>query len=200
MGAQPFTHLIEGSNPSECFERLVNDAIYEYGNDSYNGTISTCTLGRMTVLADKYSDTVLKRARKKVNDDENGDKRVATVLDLGVVGYDIVTAKKVPVKAKEKAEYRTKFVVLKEAYDSSKVIATKETKTEADEYAISQALKEPNFDYRVAKRPVKINKGSEYLTDIEISVKRVKTKPKKAPKNAVVSEAHKYLFYGWAAS
>ena len=42
MGACTFSNVIMGKyTPSEAYNKLVSDALYETGHDSYNGTIST---------------------------------------------------------------------------------------------------------------------------------------------------------------
>lgn len=42
MGATNFGHTIIGKyKPIEAYNKLVKDALYECGHDSYNGTIST---------------------------------------------------------------------------------------------------------------------------------------------------------------
>lgn len=41
MGGTSFSNFGEGDNPQQVYDRLVSDAVYEYGSDGYNGTIST---------------------------------------------------------------------------------------------------------------------------------------------------------------
>ena len=42
MGAQDFIIRQRASSPQEAFELAKDAAISEYGNDAYNGTVSTC--------------------------------------------------------------------------------------------------------------------------------------------------------------
>ena len=42
MGAQSFIARQKGANASKAFEVAQENAVKEYGNDIYNGTISTC--------------------------------------------------------------------------------------------------------------------------------------------------------------
>ena len=66
MGAKNFDHLILAYNAGEAFNRLVEDAEYESGHDDYNGTISTCSIGKCTLKFDKYSATNQKKAEQHV--------------------------------------------------------------------------------------------------------------------------------------
>lgn len=43
MGAQDFIIRQRASSPEEAYQLAVEDAVEEYGNDTYNGTISTCS-------------------------------------------------------------------------------------------------------------------------------------------------------------
>lgn len=42
MGATNFVEIMKGyDNHNDAYQQAVDDAIYDYGNDPYNGTIST---------------------------------------------------------------------------------------------------------------------------------------------------------------
>lgn len=41
MGAHNFEHWQRGKTAEDAFRRAVDDALYEHGHNSYNGTIST---------------------------------------------------------------------------------------------------------------------------------------------------------------
>lgn len=43
MGATSFLHIVKTTDPQQGYVDLVKEAYYEYGHDSYNGTISTTT-------------------------------------------------------------------------------------------------------------------------------------------------------------
>ena len=86
MGAQSFIHTKEATSPSEAFDELVDYATYKYGHDAYNGTISTCSLGRRRTplnLKPKYCKENESIAYKFVQDNDNGEKWVADYIDLG---------------------------------------------------------------------------------------------------------------------
>lgn len=195
MGAVSFYHEVEGASASKCFDILVEQARRLHGFDSYNGTISTCELGRVKKVADKYSESVKKKAKQMIEDDNYGQKWVATCLDLGVVRYEVISATKSPVTAKEKAKFVQKYVVM-EDYQPYKHY---DTKSEAEEAALEMALHYPNAYYCVCKRPVNVNHGEEKTSEIKITTDVKKTKPKTVKKNSKVHEIHKYIFYGLAA-
>jgi hypothetical protein len=198
MGACGFCEHIEGYNAGECFDRLVSDAISEYGNDPYNGTISTCSMGRVKTISKKYSNAVNEKAMKMIQDEDYGRKWVASVLDLGVVGYDIISITKKAPTTKTKAKYVQKYAVIRDEERGEKVIASFDSKTEADEKAIKLTMDNPLKTYFVAKRPVNINNGDDTVTNIIVKRER-REKPLKPNKNRIVKEVHKYIFYGLAA-
>ncbi len=202
MGATNVIKAGYGENVRDVFDYLVKKAIREYGEDRYNGTISTCSLGSCTKLADTYSTSVEKKALKiayeKVDDLWKGD---CVALDLGVCRYDLIRIKKVIPKIKKKAEFRQRYVVM--LLDSngflSKRVSHFETKKEADEDAMKRIMKNPNENYFVSKRSININNGDDVVTEFKVEVSERKSKPKTIPEGCVLKEIHKYIFYGMAA-
>lgn len=65
MGAVTFELETKGNNVEELFEQLQKEAIYEYGNNPYNGTISTTSLANEIKLTDD-----IKKLFKKKDYDE----------------------------------------------------------------------------------------------------------------------------------
>lgn len=65
MGAVLFELEVKGNDVGKEFEQLQREAIYEYGNDPYNGTISTTSLDKEIRLTDS-----IKEMFKKKNYDE----------------------------------------------------------------------------------------------------------------------------------
>lgn len=199
MGAISFCKTITAYSAEEAFRQLFDEAIYDNGHDSYNGTISTCDMGRVRVISDKYTESVRKKALKIVEENHNGTKRVADCIDMGIVEYHTISAKKTSEKSKIKAEYRQKYVViLEDDFGKDIVVSYYDTKTEADKEAIRLALKN-NWEYQVKKMPVKINRGSDVVTNVRLVKKVTHTKPKKAAEGSVVKPLRKYMFYGFAA-
>lgn len=84
MGAIPFIVYNDNVSAREAFNSLVS----EVGkNDPYNGSISTCTLGRVEYFADVYKPSLDKKITALIDERDNGEKWVAHCLDCGLVGY-----------------------------------------------------------------------------------------------------------------
>lgn len=80
MGANEIVLEYSGKNMKEAFNNAQEDAIYEYGHDPYNGTISTCTLTKNVTSA--YNQAEDKQAF--INDHlEKVDKWEAHGIKLG---------------------------------------------------------------------------------------------------------------------
>ena len=110
MGAQSFCTTIIAENARQAFEMLTGEATYEKGHDHYNGTISTCSMGRCRRSYNTYSKKNEKEAYEFIEKDGNGEKWVASYIDLGVIKYVKRTIKKV-VKTYD-AKYKQKFCVI----------------------------------------------------------------------------------------
>ena len=68
MGATFFENAIFAENPQKAYDLLTEDAIDQYGRDSYNGTISTCNgFCRSQLSFEKYSKTNENKAEKYIN-------------------------------------------------------------------------------------------------------------------------------------
>ena len=198
MGATNFVEEAMGFSAEECFGMLCGEAIYENGNDSYNGTISTCSLGSKRLSFSKYSKANEKKAYDYINKEENGQKWSADYIDLGVVEYEVITYKKK--HTGNTPEYKMKYTVKIGYFDDITSVRSFDTKKEADDYAIMYAVKNGiNTRIRTVKEYVLIN-GEDTTTMIEVESKTYKSKPKLKPMpNRTIREVHKYLFYGWAA-
>ena len=95
MGAISFIKTVEARNANDGFSMLVEDARYSRGHDSYNGTISTCSMGGCVKTFSTYNKKNETEARKIISDKDNGVKWVAQYIDLGVVYYEETTVKKI---------------------------------------------------------------------------------------------------------
>lgn len=87
MGANTYIRTAKGTNIEEVFERLRQNALMEHGYDSYNGTISTTSLGERINLGNNQnyedlSDEKLFSEKWKTN-----------YADLGVSHYEAFTPK-----------------------------------------------------------------------------------------------------------
>lgn len=200
MGAVNFEETVLATSAGEGFNDLVSDAIRRHGEDHYNGTISTCSMGRVRQTYDKPTDTNRKKAMKYVEDNNYGEKWLADYIDLGVVEYKVITIKKETIQTKETPVIRTKFVVreLGGSYSKEKPEKFFDTKKQADDYAVNLAMKN-NKEYIIRKEGVLVS-GDAVVSKIVKEEKTYKTKPKLKPlPNRKIVEVHEYLFYGWAA-
>lgn len=97
MGATTYTIKASGRNINEIFNALSEEARHRYGYDSYNGTISTTTLG--SDITNKISVDILRNKKKLIdfmNDWENDSviypiKGETTYINLGIDHYKAYT-------------------------------------------------------------------------------------------------------------
>lgn len=203
MGAQAFEETILAPTAKEGFDILYNEAIYQFGREAYNGTISTCSMARRPfyTFKDSYKESNYKKAMKMIEDDDYGEKWIAKYIDLGVVEYRLMKPKKINTE-KEKPKYKLSYVVKENDYMSSKntTIHNKlsfDTKSEAVSKAM-QLASNNNKTYCINREYV-IEKGNPEVARIEIEEKSYKSKPKNIPKGCAIKEIHKYIFFGWAS-
>lgn len=196
MGAESFVHENEGRSAEECFRELVEDANVNYGTQSYNGSINTCSMGRKTLSLAKLNDTNMDKAYKHIDKNDNGEKWEARYIEIGPIGFDVFTFKKV--HTGEKPKYEMMFSVKKDYFKPKKIKSFK-TKKEADDYAIKLSIQNPDTPYVVDKEYVLVE-GDPTTTRIEQVKKRYASKPNLKPMpNRVIVPIYKYLFYGWAS-
>ncbi len=94
MGATTFMITAYGKDISDAYNNAVEDAEYEYGHDSYNGTIST-TYGCRQVygVVDGNTDWTQKKENKAVEVAydmiDSMEKRDCKGIDLGKVSNRI---------------------------------------------------------------------------------------------------------------
>ena len=87
MGACNFIEFGKGETAQEAFDKLVDQALWEYGHDPYNGTISTTSLtGRPVRIADEWAEDVRELAIIEADYNEWGEKREARAIDCGECG------------------------------------------------------------------------------------------------------------------
>ena len=83
MGAQNFVNRASGKRASEAYDKLYEEAVYEYGHDPYNGTISTCDMGRCTLSFKEYKEENEVKAYDHIKEMGYGVKWTANYIDLG---------------------------------------------------------------------------------------------------------------------
>lgn len=88
MGATNFIEFCEGRTKEEAFETLVSEAVYWYGSDCYNGTISTTKLSRKPakVIRKRFTEKAREDAYKVAEKDGWGEKWESRAIDCGACG------------------------------------------------------------------------------------------------------------------
>ena len=199
MGATNFVEEVTTTGTvQDAFDRLVSEYEREYGERAYNGTISTCSLGSCKLSFDKYSESNYKKAQKYITDNHYGSKWIADYIDLGVVGYKLITVKKEFLK--NKPEYKLRFVVSKYSnFEKIKTTFYYLTKIEADEKALSLTL-DSGVEHIVSKEYVLVNNSKSDCSRFYVDNKIYKNKPNLKPiKNRKILPIKKYIFFGWAS-
>lgn len=195
MGAQGFCLTCTAANARDAFEQLTNEAIERHGHDSYNGTISTCSMGRERMSYPIYSKETVAATNEFIDQHDNGRKWVADYVDMGVRYWIVREVKSVTMQAD--AKYLQKYVVCNDhgpLRPVSKYAFDK--KTDAVKAAIEYAQR-GDSGVVVKKMPVKLS-GSDTVTEIRVTETRHDKKPK-CKKGQIIETMHTYCFYGWAA-
>lgn len=197
MGACNFVERAKGVSPRDVFECLRRNAEFEYGNDPYNGTISTCSLsGSPHKVSDRWNKTAEKKAMQYIKSRDYGSKWYAEVVDAGVVEYEICTLKRVQTP-KADAQFQTRYGV----YVGGKHERDFPTAAAANAYVRDNLYRYAGDAYavEVKKHSVRVKGNHDTVTRYEQSIRVTKTRPKRVPKGAVVREVHMWYFYGWAS-
>ena len=74
MGAVSFQKTAVAPTAGEGFDELVEEARHERGHNGYSGTISTCSLGRVTKTFKTYDNDNRAVAREHIRKLDNGEK------------------------------------------------------------------------------------------------------------------------------
>lgn len=85
MGASNFIEFASARTPQHAFDNLVDELVEEFGDDPYNGTMSSCELSSEdpVKLADIWSPDVAKAAVRFADGADWGEKGYARTLDCG---------------------------------------------------------------------------------------------------------------------
>ena len=200
MGMISFYVTECGRDEYDAFSKLVMEAQREYGEDMYNGTISTTELiGDPVVIAKEFSDESEDAGCKYAKKNNYGEKWESRCLDLGVTEYIVTTVKKTLVPERETFMFEIGYI-LEEIRDG--IVATVgmpfESKQEAEDAAAQRAI-ESGTRVVVCKATVP-TKGRDVVSYVDPDVQHYAKLPKDLPEGASVAEIHMYGFYGWAAT
>lgn len=195
MGAISFQELGFGKDPREAFDTLVREAVFEYGNDPYNGTIYTCRMGECEKSFEKHNKTNTKKAHEFAEDRIGRfEKRIANYVCIGVHHWEV--SEIVKERTGNKPKIRQKFVVRKEP--EGNIFATKDSRSDAENLAFFSALR-TGHTYHVSKEGVPVNGVCGKLSSFFVNKKTYKTKPKLKDKTGrKIYPVYAYLFYGLA--
>lgn len=87
MGACNFIEFQAGETAGDAFNFLVDEALFMYGHDPYNGTISTTRLKRgHATVAEQWSEAAREAAIGMADADGWGEKRESRAIDCGRMG------------------------------------------------------------------------------------------------------------------
>lgn len=230
MGAQSFIHSGEGYSANEYVKELVKDSIEQYGNDSYNGQ-NKVYLGSFYKL-DKDGHEILKnrspiplfkkdtldkwiptfKSSKSLEDSvistiyeqgfDEAHKREIYFVDLGIVGYDVLTVSSSKVTIPKDA--KQSFIV-KMLSDFGEPESGSYGSFEKEDKATEKAMQlsfETGKEYCIMANKVLSHKyfNPAIKKNISVSVKRVKKAPVKIKANQKIKAVHKYIVYGIAPS
>lgn len=200
MGMTSFICETDAPSAAQGFNALCGEAVREYGDYYFNGTISTTGFLGLFNGAKTYAmtESTLKEARAMAEQQlGNIKKRDCYAVDAGVVSYNIVSFDKVE-GTRATARYRVRYVV----YGGDDVIGEFEKLTDAKR-CLKEALKSPNVDcesYEIRKESRKVTESSSNVEAKYVrNVKQAKTMPKSIPNGAWVYPVHRYVYYGYAA-
>ena len=206
MGACNFIEFCKAATAHEAFDALVSDAEFQYGHDTYNGTISTTRLSRRSpkVVRKQYTEKARDEATKIAERDGWGEKWESRILDLGIVGWEVSTYEKTPRTSQiaAKVSYQTFYV----GYADDKEICCEKTAAAAKQRVIDHMERN---GHGVVER-YQVRKESRCLKDGKVmSGNRVDTRSfemvrktrvtKSKPKNRNAKAIHVWAFYGWAS-
>jgi len=226
MGATNFEHECDAYDAKEAFRTISDSARREYGEDCYNGTISTCSFGRVTAKTygktGKVTPTSMKKAHDFIERHDWGHKWYCDAVDCGVKEWHVITLKKVP-HTKATVQFRTVFTIMVDgipyglspagvvdyAYYAS-LTATQASergdfKTQAEankelKRLIAHGKLNDAHEVEIVKRAIPTSgKASNVAIRYVRDTRVLKNKPKSVPDGAIVKELHTYVLYGWAS-
>jgi hypothetical protein len=183
MGAQSFIARQKGPDASKAFQLAQETAVEEYGNDIYNGTISTChTFRDITSEFRRSGKTAKEFINDKIGDMGKRDCYVICEMEAKLNTNKIRSfVQHTVVKGTSKWELR--YNVYTGSYEERQLNSFK-TKGDAVEYARKHTEKTQDTTF------VRMEK---FLSNQDPNVACIKYKPSPTEKDG------QYLFFGMAA-
>ena len=197
MGTLKVRLAVVAESAEQAWREIVAEAIEKYGNDSCNGTFSTCSFIRITKKFEgKVTKSNLVAARKMVDelfDDYKVDMRLAYAIDCGIDHYALVSVKKIKAAGRPKQKFVVVWSIGEREWEKA-FPSLDEAQDEATKIVLEDASVERVY---VQKRSVYEGNNMSAFTYMRVT-KVLKSKPKRIPKGARLVEYHKYYFYGLA--
>lgn len=176
------------------FKEIQQQCIREYGEDSYNGTFSTCyNLYFKGLNSNKYSEKEEKKILEKYNDCDL-DTGCAMCIDLGVLNYEITTTHIEKEKVTKTPKFKKSFIV-RYIDNRQEVEESFPTKKLAEEHAIK--ISQQGFKFITIEQGYSLIEGNPVVSRIKTTKKVSKTIPKNLKSNQICDEIHVYYFIGY---
>ena len=198
MGAVSFCKTVLAPNAQEGYAILFDEAVYNRGaGNRYSGDVNTTSIGYLQKSFPVYSKAVEKEAYEYIRNHDNGSKRTADYIDMGVKHYVLRQVSVTP--KKNDAKYKYQYVLR----DSSGIVravgkCAYDGYSEALEQGILHSLNVGD-DVDVIVEPIK-QSGSNVRATIQITETIVEKPPRrKLTKREKLIPMHVFCFYGWAA-
>jgi hypothetical protein len=192
MGHTNIRAIVEGTSPSNAYNKRYNEDLAYYGHqEGYSGHFNAFEglskyREQLVSSNEKFTKAIVNEAEKiidKAEDEISWD--TCYYIDLGIIGYQVRTIKKVTTKGSYK---EIKYVVRNA--ENERFIQSFESVTQAKSFAKKYA--DDNSVSTIVKREFAIPTIEKYVVEEKI----VKTKP--TTKTKKVEPVHKYYLFGCA--
>lgn len=188
MGAESFIKEVIATSAREGYEILKKNALRYHGCSGES--FASCSFGGITkVIEGKYKKENDDIAYKHIDDMHNGDKYIAKCVNLGLVGYRVVTVEEEVVKH---GTPRSVYVI----YNDKEKVDYDYDKLKAKAIAMAYAKKNPDSKLRIRREVVYSNRENDDLYRYKTSSKIIERKIK-GKKNESVEPVYRFYFYGF---
>lgn len=194
MGAQTFEVQAQGYNAREAFNAAVENAIFEYGNSSYSGTIKEKD-SFVEILLPKgedpmeYAYGLIEKNDSRISD-KWGDAGCILIKEENVqVDEAYATTESERVKLNGARKWETKYSVYEvDRFKSDEFVKSFTSQTVAEKFAKKHSISK-SVKTKIEISKVLVNSNSNLVTFVP---KTKKVNGKQTLKT--------YLFFGWASS
>jgi hypothetical protein len=195
MGGTTFETYAYGRTPKEAYEAAVADAIYEYGHQSYSGTIKEKdgyvlidVPSKWKGKEDEYADHLIQESDRRISD--KWGPAGCILLESKPMTEEVpyaTTQERYDQKGARKWETYFEVISIGNFREEDVLVGTRTSQTEAEKFA-KDYVKRNNRSVRIRIGKRLIN-GDQNIVTIHPKTKTVKSK----------HTMNKYLFFGWAS-